>query len=108
MSMNVSINILFVAHHDTICLNFWAKTFSGNFFTCYLQVCNWDLGFTSNTGHLFEARKFCHPYIYSHDLWLLFFFSTPQKIADFGLATQLQGPEEKHFTMCGTPNYISP
>ncbi|GFN85023.1 serine/threonine-protein kinase plk4 [Plakobranchus ocellatus] len=30
------------------------------------------------------------------------------KIADFGLATQLQGPEEKHFTMCGTPNYISP
>ncbi|XP_012940438.1 serine/threonine-protein kinase PLK4 isoform X2 [Aplysia californica] len=30
------------------------------------------------------------------------------KIADFGLATQLQGPDEKHFTMCGTPNYISP
>uniref|UniRef100_A0A2C9JP73 Serine/threonine-protein kinase PLK4 n=1 Tax=Biomphalaria glabrata TaxID=6526 RepID=A0A2C9JP73_BIOGL len=30
------------------------------------------------------------------------------KIADFGLATQLEGPEEKHFTMCGTPNYISP
>jgi serine/threonine protein kinase len=31
-----------------------------------------------------------------------------QKIADFGLATQLTIPEEKHFTMCGTPNYISP
>ncbi|KAL8584489.1 hypothetical protein ACOMHN_016810 [Nucella lapillus] len=30
------------------------------------------------------------------------------KIADFGLATQLAEPEEKHFTMCGTPNYISP
>ena len=31
-----------------------------------------------------------------------------QKIADFGLATQLSVPDEKHFTMCGTPNYISP
>ena len=31
-----------------------------------------------------------------------------QKIADFGLATQLTVPDEKHFTMCGTPNYISP
>lgn len=30
------------------------------------------------------------------------------KIADFGLATQLKLPNEKHFTMCGTPNYISP
>ncbi|XP_061163972.1 serine/threonine-protein kinase PLK4-like [Saccostrea echinata] len=30
------------------------------------------------------------------------------KIADFGLATQLTVPDEKHFTMCGTPNYISP
>uniref|UniRef100_A0A4W4EL86 Serine/threonine-protein kinase PLK4 n=1 Tax=Electrophorus electricus TaxID=8005 RepID=A0A4W4EL86_ELEEL len=30
------------------------------------------------------------------------------KIADFGLATQLRLPSEKHFTMCGTPNYISP
>lgn len=30
------------------------------------------------------------------------------KIADFGLATQLSRPEEKHMTMCGTPNYISP
>ena len=30
------------------------------------------------------------------------------KIADFGLATQLAVPDEKHFTMCGTPNYISP
>lgn len=30
------------------------------------------------------------------------------KIADFGLATQLKLPNEKHFTMCGTPNYIAP
>ncbi|XP_018319337.1 serine/threonine-protein kinase PLK4 isoform X2 [Agrilus planipennis] len=30
------------------------------------------------------------------------------KIADFGLATQLARPDEKHMTMCGTPNFISP
>lgn len=30
------------------------------------------------------------------------------KIADFGLATQLKMPHEKHYTLCGTPNYISP
>ncbi|XP_011208074.2 serine/threonine-protein kinase PLK4 [Bactrocera dorsalis] len=30
------------------------------------------------------------------------------KIGDFGLATQLKWPDEKHMTMCGTPNYISP
>ncbi|XP_066589656.1 serine/threonine-protein kinase PLK4 [Prorops nasuta] len=30
------------------------------------------------------------------------------KIADFGLATTLNRPDEKHLTMCGTPNYISP
>nr|SVE85404.1 EOG090X03P9 [Daphnia pulicaria] len=30
------------------------------------------------------------------------------KIADFGLATQLNHPDQKHMTMCGTPNYISP
>lgn len=29
------------------------------------------------------------------------------KIADFGLAT-LDQPGEKHMTLCGTPNYISP
>lgn len=37
---------------------------------------------------------------------LTFFFL--QKIGDFGLATQLARPDEKHLTMCGTPNYISP
>ena len=30
------------------------------------------------------------------------------KIADFGLATKLTHADEKHFTMCGTPNFISP
>ncbi|ESO12346.1 hypothetical protein HELRODRAFT_62768, partial [Helobdella robusta] len=30
------------------------------------------------------------------------------KIADFGLAVQLDDLNEKHYTMCGTPNYISP
>uniref|UniRef100_A0A182RJU0 Serine/threonine-protein kinase PLK4 n=1 Tax=Anopheles funestus TaxID=62324 RepID=A0A182RJU0_ANOFN len=30
------------------------------------------------------------------------------KIADFGLATELMQPDEKHHTLCGTPNYISP
>lgn len=30
------------------------------------------------------------------------------KIGDFGLATQLKRPDEKHMTLCGTPNYISP
>uniref|UniRef100_A0A182N8Y9 Serine/threonine-protein kinase PLK4 n=1 Tax=Anopheles dirus TaxID=7168 RepID=A0A182N8Y9_9DIPT len=30
------------------------------------------------------------------------------KIADFGLATELNQPDEKHHTLCGTPNYISP
>lgn len=30
------------------------------------------------------------------------------KIADFGLAAQLSRPGEKHTTLCGTPNFISP
>lgn len=30
------------------------------------------------------------------------------KIADFGLATKLNSSDDKHMTMCGTPNYISP
>lgn len=30
------------------------------------------------------------------------------KIADFGLATQLKNPWERHTTLCGTPNFISP
>ena len=30
------------------------------------------------------------------------------KIADFGLAMKISTPADKHYTMCGTPNYISP
>lgn len=30
------------------------------------------------------------------------------KIADFGLATRLTRADEKHMTLCGTPNFISP
>ena len=30
------------------------------------------------------------------------------KIADFGLAARLQMPDEEHYTLCGTPNYIAP
>jgi len=37
-----------------------------------------------------------------------FFFFLLQKIGDFGLAARLSMPNEKHYTMCGTPNYISP
>ena len=31
-----------------------------------------------------------------------------QKIADFGLSIQLKAEDEKHYTMCGTPNFIAP
>jgi serine/threonine protein kinase len=30
------------------------------------------------------------------------------KLCDFGLAVQLQHPDEEHFTLCGTPQYIAP
>lgn len=30
------------------------------------------------------------------------------KIGDFGLATQLKSPWDRHTTMCGTPNFMSP
>ncbi|XP_076604264.1 serine/threonine-protein kinase PLK4 [Chaetodon auriga] len=69
-----------------------------------------------------EARHFMHQivkgmlYLHTHgilhrDLTLSNLLLTSNmniKIADFGLAAQLKLPNEKHFTMCGTPNYISP
>ncbi|CAK6957001.1 serine/threonine-protein kinase PLK4 [Scomber scombrus] len=69
-----------------------------------------------------QARNFMHHivkgmlYLHTHgilhrDLTLSNLLLTSNmniKIADFGLATQLKLPNEKHFTMCGTPNYISP
>ena len=30
------------------------------------------------------------------------------KLCDFGLAVILEHPDEEHFTLCGTPNYIAP
>uniref|UniRef100_A0A1Q3FX01 Serine/threonine-protein kinase PLK4 n=1 Tax=Culex tarsalis TaxID=7177 RepID=A0A1Q3FX01_CULTA len=55
-------------------------------------------------------------YLHSHhilhrDMSLANLLLTKQmtvKICDFGLATQLSRPDEKHMTLCGTPNYISP
>ncbi|XP_006876163.1 PREDICTED: serine/threonine-protein kinase PLK4 isoform X2 [Chrysochloris asiatica] len=69
-----------------------------------------------------EARLFMHQiitgmlYLHSHGILhrdltlsnLLLTRNMNVKIADFGLATQLKMPHEKHYTLCGTPNYISP
>lgn len=69
-----------------------------------------------------EAQHFMHQivtgmlYLHSHGILhrdltlsnLLLSSNMNIKIADFGLAAQLKMPTEKHFTMCGTPNYISP
>ncbi|XP_018098808.1 serine/threonine-protein kinase PLK4 isoform X2 [Xenopus laevis] len=69
-----------------------------------------------------EARHFMHQivtgmlYLHSHGILhrdltlsnLLLSSDMNIKIADFGLAAQLKMPNEKHFTMCGTPNYIAP
>ncbi|XP_022412650.1 serine/threonine-protein kinase PLK4 isoform X1 [Delphinapterus leucas] len=69
-----------------------------------------------------EARHFMHQiitgmlYLHSHGILhrdltlsnLLLTHNMNIKIADFGLATQLKMPHEKHYTLCGTPNYISP
>uniref|UniRef100_A0AAY3ZY27 Serine/threonine-protein kinase PLK4 n=1 Tax=Denticeps clupeoides TaxID=299321 RepID=A0AAY3ZY27_9TELE len=69
-----------------------------------------------------EVRHFMHQivkgmlYLHTHGIMhrdltlsnLLLTSAMNIKIADFGLATQLKLPNEKHFTMCGTPNYISP
>lgn len=61
---------------------------------------------------ILEGMLYLHSYgILHRDLTLANLLLTKDmdvKIADFGLATRLNGPEEKHFTMCGTPNYISP
>ena len=59
-----------------------------------------------------EGLLYLHRYSILHrDLTLANLLLTKEcdiKIADFGLATQLRAPDEKHITMCGTPNFISP
>ena len=59
-----------------------------------------------------DGMVYLHSYgILHRDLTLSNLLLTKEmnvKIADFGLATKLNIPDEKHFTMCGTPNFISP
>lgn len=55
-------------------------------------------------------------YLHSHNIMhrdislsnLLLTKNMKVKIADFGLATKFNLQEQKHRTLCGTPNYISP
>lgn len=67
---------------------------------------------SSIMGQVVEGIKYLHSYNILHrDLSLSNLLLTKDmrvKIADFGLATQLTKPDEKHMTMCGTPNFISP
>ncbi|CAG5122556.1 unnamed protein product [Candidula unifasciata] len=69
-----------------------------------------------------EARAVMHQviegilYLHSHgivhrDLSLANLLLTKDmhvKISDFGVSTTLEDPNQKHYTMCGTPNYMSP
>lgn len=67
-------------------------------------------------SHLFRQVVQGLLYLHSHNILhrdislanLLLSKDMRVKIADFGLATQLSRADEKHLTMCGTPNYISP
>ena len=70
----------------------------------------------------FEAQKLFREviegvvYLHSHGIIhrdlslanLLLTHSDHLKISDFGLATRMTDVKEQHFTMCGTPNFISP
>lgn len=63
-------------------------------------------------GQLISAITYLHAHGVAHrDLklsnLLLSLDGSRLKLADFGLATTLTGPEELH-TICGTPNYIAP
>ena len=70
----------------------------------------------------FEAQKLFREviegvvYLHSHGIIhrdlslanLLLTHSDHIKISDFGLATRMTDVKQQHFTMCGTPNFISP
>ena len=92
-----------------------------------LELChNGELArYLKNTKHAFtegEARvifeqvvsgvKYLHSHAIMHrDLTLANLMITSDKkvkIGDFGLATRIQSASERHVTMCGTPNFISP
>ncbi|KAI8488964.1 Serine/threonine-protein kinase plk4 [Branchiostoma belcheri] len=98
-----------------------------NYVYLVLEMChNGELGsFLKKQGKVLteeEARNFMRQiiegllYLHSHGIVhrdmtlsnLLLTRTMDVKIADFGLATRLKVPNEKHFTMCGTPNFISP
>lgn len=69
-----------------------------------------------SAGHIIKQVVQGLLYLHSHQILhrdmslsnLLLTKNMQVKIADFGLATRLVRPDEKHLTMCGTPNYISP
>ncbi|XP_058794840.1 serine/threonine-protein kinase PLK4 [Phymastichus coffea] len=69
-----------------------------------------------DAGHIIKQVVQGLLYLHSHQILhrdmslsnLLLTNDMQVKIADFGLATQLSRPDEKHLTMCGTPNFISP
>ncbi|XP_055990497.1 serine/threonine-protein kinase PLK4 [Sorex fumeus] len=98
-----------------------------NYVYLVLEMChNGEMNrYLKNRGKPFsenEARLFMRQiiagllYLHSHGILhrdltlsnLLLTRNMNVKIADFGLATQLRLPHEKHYTLCGTPNYISP
>ncbi|XP_033097627.1 serine/threonine-protein kinase PLK4-like [Anneissia japonica] len=98
-----------------------------NYVYLVLEMChNGELNrFMKTNNRVFTEDEACHLmhqivigllYLHSHgilhrDLTLANILLTKDlncKIADFGLATKLNLPSEKHYTMCGTPNYISP
>lgn len=99
----------------------------GNYVYLILEMChNGEMNrYLKNRKKPFtekEARHFMEQivkgmlYLHSHGILhrdltlsnLLLSSDMNIKIADFGLAAQLKLPTEKHFTMCGTPNYIAP